>query len=153
MQKNENPKNRFKCYVAVALLLVQDGKVLLMKRANTGFGDGLYGLPGGCIDGNEPMKNALVREAKEELDILLAPETLELSSVLHVAPHFRTPNEVLLFGFISNKFSGKLQNKEPDKCDELRFFPLSELPENILEGSKKLIENMQSQVNFSELHW
>lgn len=146
-------QNRFRCYVACALLLVQEGKVLLMKRANTGFGDGLYGLPGGSIDGNEPIKSALVREVQEELGISIEPDALELASVLHVAPHFRTPNEVFLFGFTTKKFTGSIQNKEPHKCDDIRFFPITQLPETILEGSKKLIENMQAHSNFSELHW
>ena len=153
VQRIEERQNRFRCHVAVALLLIQEGQVLLMKRANTGFGDGLYGLPGGSLDGNEPIKSALIREAKEELDIIIEPDALELASCLHVAPHFRTPNEVFLFGFTAKNFTGTLQNKEPHKCDEIRFFPLIQLPDNILEGSKKLIENMQLQVNFSELHW
>jgi 8-oxo-dGTP diphosphatase len=152
-KKVEERKDRFRCYVAAALLLVQEGQILLMKRANTGFGDGLYGLPGGSLDGNEPIKSALAREAQEELGIHIEIDALELASCLHVAPHFRTPNEVLLFGFTVKKFTGVLQNKEPHKCDEIRFFPLTQLPDTILEGSRKLIENMQSHTNFSELHW
>lgn len=147
------PKERFRALVAAALLLVEKDQVLLMKRANTGFGDGLYGLPGGSIDGNEPIKKALVREAFEELGIHILPEDLTLSSVLHVAPHFRTPQEVFLFGFLATKYQGAIQNKEPHKCAEVTFFPLHALPTNILEGSHTIIQNMQNNHNFSELHW
>ncbi len=146
-------KERFKATVAAALLLIQNGKILLMRRANTGFGDGLYGLPGGSIEGNEPIKTALIRESNEELGITLLDEDVLFSSVLHIAPHFRTPSEVFLFGFRCEKFQGTVENKEPDKCDDLSFFLLDQLPENILEGSKQMIFNLLSGSHFSELHW
>lgn len=146
-------KERFKAVVAVSLLLIQNKKVLLMRRQNTGFGDGLYGLPGGSIEGNEPIKTALIREAKEELGITIFDKDLSLSSVLHIAPHFRTASEVFLFGFQCEQFQGTFENKEPDKCDDLSFFFLDQLPENTLEGTKQLITNVINGSHFSELHW
>ena len=46
-------KERFKLIVDVHLLLIKDGKIVLLKRANTGYEDGKYGLIAGHADGNE----------------------------------------------------------------------------------------------------
>ena len=36
---------------AVYLVLIEDGKILLSRRFNTGFEDGNYSLPSGHLDG------------------------------------------------------------------------------------------------------
>lgn len=146
-------KERFRSLACTVLILIQEGKVLLMKRANTGFGDGLYALPGGGIDGNEPLKSALCREAYEELGITVVPDDLEFSSVLHTGPYERNKYECIIFCFKVKKFSGTLLNAEPDKCDELRFFPLDELPENMLDASRACLHNMTNKIPFEELYW
>jgi 8-oxo-dGTP diphosphatase len=57
---------KFKLPVVVLLVLIEDGKVLLMRRQNTGWGDGDYDLVAGHIDGQETLQAALSREAYEE---------------------------------------------------------------------------------------
>lgn len=52
--------------VSVYLILVKDGKVLLLRRANTGYEDGNYGLVAGHLDGDESATTGMVREASEE---------------------------------------------------------------------------------------
>ena len=56
----------------VHVLLEQDGCVLLMRRAGTGFFDGLYSLPGGHVEEGETLRATAVREMREELGIDLA---------------------------------------------------------------------------------
>jgi 8-oxo-dGTP diphosphatase len=146
-------KERFKCRVAACLVLRQGDKVLLARRANTGFGDGFYALPGGNVDGNEPITHALVREIQEELGITIDPKDCTFISCLHVAPYFRTPDEILLFCFQAEKYKGIIENKEPEKCDDLQFFDIHSLPENMLEGSKQCLQNLISSSYFTELHW
>lgn len=43
-------KDRYKQIVAVHLILQQDDKILFQLRKNTGYGDGLYSLPGGHVE-------------------------------------------------------------------------------------------------------
>ena len=47
------PEKRFKLILSVYLILVKDGKTLLLRRTNTGYEDGNYGLVAGHVDGNE----------------------------------------------------------------------------------------------------
>ena len=61
---------------AVYLLLVQDAKILLLKRANTSYYDGWYMTPAGHMDGHELATEAMIREGYEELGITIRPEQL-----------------------------------------------------------------------------
>lgn len=52
--------------VAARILIVQDGKVLLVKEA---VGGTWWALPGGGVDHGETVESSLVREAEEELGV------------------------------------------------------------------------------------
>ena len=64
-------KERFKSVICADILIkkIIDGKecTLLMKRKNTGSNDGEYELPGGHLEANEDIFDAMIREVKEEL--------------------------------------------------------------------------------------
>ena len=60
----------------VHVLLERDGRVLLMRRAGTGFFDGLYSLPGGHVEEGESLRTTAVREMREELGIELDEASL-----------------------------------------------------------------------------
>lgn len=52
--------------VAVRALVVEDSRVLLVKEHD---GDGWWAIPGGGIDYGETLKDALIREIREELGV------------------------------------------------------------------------------------
>ena len=43
----------------------------------------------------------------------------------------------------------KVENKEPDKCKELKWINLSDLPENIIQGIKNEIECIKNNIYYS----
>ncbi|MCB0086534.1 MAG: NUDIX domain-containing protein, partial [Caldilineaceae bacterium] len=69
---------RFTCPIAVHIFLVQEEKVLLLRRYNTGYEDGNYSVPAGHLDGNEPVTQAALREAREEVGVAIAPAALRV---------------------------------------------------------------------------
>lgn len=76
-------RNYFTMPVAVHLFLLRGQEILLLRRYNTGYEDGNYSVPAGHLDGNEEVKAAAIREAKEECGIDLAPADLSLAGVMH----------------------------------------------------------------------
>ncbi len=142
--------NRFMCPVAVHLILIENGRLLMLRRKNTGFADGMYGLPAGCIEGNEPVSLAMCREAKEEAGIIIKPEDLFMTTVIH-----RKDNdwESIAFFFKVDKYEGEVMNCEPEKCDDLRFIDLHDLPSNTIPYVRLGIENSLKKKYFQEWGW
>ena len=68
-------------FTAVNVLILQNGKVLLSRRQNKGWGDGLLCIPGGHIQPGELPKVAAIREIKEELGIIVYPDDLKFYCV------------------------------------------------------------------------
>ena len=76
-------KEYFKLVTAVHLFLIRDGKILLLRRFNTGYEDGSYSVPAGHIDGNEKVTKAMTREAMEEAGITASEDKLKIAHVMH----------------------------------------------------------------------
>lgn len=142
-------KERFKLIVDVHLLLIKDGKIVLLKRANTGYEDGKYGLIAGHADGDETATEAMVREAREEAGIEINPQDLEFRLVMHR----KTDREQVGFFFTAREYNGEPHNAEPEKCSELDWFALGNLPESIIPYIKKSIECIDKGVKYYEFGW
>lgn len=140
---------RFTLPAAAHLILQKDGKVLLLRRYQTGWMDGFYALPAGHIDGNETFSTAMIREAKEEVGVTIAPEDLEFVNMTH----HNSDKEYVYVVFTAKKWNGEPQNMEPEKCDDLAWFPIDELPENTTEGVQKAIKNFRKGIYYDEMGW
>lgn len=122
-------KERFKLIPSVYLLLEKDGTLLLSRRANTGFEDGNYGLVAGHAEAGEAMSAAMIREAKEEAGITINPEDLKEIVTLH---RNCGDHERIDFFFTAMHWEGEVTNKEPELCDDLSWFPIGEMPDNVI---------------------
>ncbi|OGZ26777.1 MAG: hypothetical protein A2365_01740 [Candidatus Nealsonbacteria bacterium RIFOXYB1_FULL_40_15] len=140
-------KERFKITPAVYLILIKDGKILLQRRYNTGYFDGYYSLPAGHLDGNETFKQAMAREAKEETGIDLDVADLEL---VHVMNRKIPENERADFFFTAKNWIGEPKITESDKCDDLSWFDLNNLPDNIIPYIKQAINSFSNNIIYSE---
>lgn len=143
-------QERFKIYAAIYLLALKDGKILLMRRFNTGWSDGLYSVASGHIDGNESARKAMAREAKEEIGITIDPDDLIFANVMH---RNNPDREYIDFYFMAEKWEGEPYNAEPDKCDDLKWAPLDKLPDNIIPSVKQAIESYRTGEKYSEFGW
>ena len=68
---------RFKIITAVHLILIENERVLLLRRYNTGYEDGNYSVPAGHVEEDEDVIKAMQREAFEEIGIKIKKEDLE----------------------------------------------------------------------------
>ena len=102
---------RFKLIPEAHLLLVRDGSILLLRRCNTGYEDGKYGVVAGHLDGDETATQAMAREAFEEAGIVVDRDDLTLAHVMHR----RHRDERLSFFFTAAQWCGTPENKEPHK--------------------------------------
>ena len=135
--------------VAVHLLLVKDGQILLLRRYGTGYEDGNYSVVAGHIDGGEELKDAMIREAKEEAGIDIGRSDLEVVGVMH----FKSDREYIAFFLEASKWSGEITNVEPAKCDDLRWFHISNLPSNTIPYIRQAIENYRNGTWFDSIGW
>lgn len=146
MSSNE----RFKLRSAVYLFPLKEDKVLLLRRFNTGWMDGMYSLVSGHLDGNETVSDAMIREALEEATIKITKENLIPATVIHR----KSPDqEYIDFFFVVRDWEGEERIGEPDKCDDLSWFPINNLPDNLLPHVKEALANYQNKIPFSESGW
>lgn len=109
----------------VHVLFERDGAVLLMRRAGTGFFDGMWSLPGGHVEQGESLRDAAVREMAEELGVALQADALEVLGAVH--RHSDT-NRIDFF-LRAMRWHGEPYIAEPDKCDALAWHARSALPD------------------------
>lgn len=142
---------RFTVRVAVHLLLIKDGRVLLMRRKGTGWEDGKYGLAGGHLEGKESVTDAMIRETKEKTGIDIARESL---TVVHTM-HRMSTNELEYMDvyLTAGVWAGEPIIAETDKCDDIKWFLLAGLPENMLSYDRAALEYFAKGVAFSEVGW
>lgn len=142
-------KERFKLIPAVHLFLLNKGKILLSRRYNTGYRDGFYGVVAGHLEGNENAISAMRREAEEEAGIKISESDIAFCGIMHR----KSDEERVDFFFVSEKWNGDIKNTEPHKCDDLSWFNLEDLPENMVPYIRKAIDNFKNNISFDQFGW
>ncbi len=143
-------EERYKSAICLDLLVKRvvnnQEYVLLMKRKNTGFNDGEYELPGGHLEANEDLFDAMIREAKEELLIDLKRDDIKLIHLLH---HYN--GDRLNFIFETDGTNLNPQIGEEEKCEKLEWFKINELPNETTDKVKQIINNIINNKNYDIL--
>ena len=62
-------------FLAVSAAVIRNGRVLIVRRGG-GFGRGFHTLPGGVVEAGETLKQAVIREVREETQIHIDPVAL-----------------------------------------------------------------------------
>jgi 8-oxo-dGTP diphosphatase len=143
---------RFKVKVGVFLVLIQDNSLLCLRRYNTGVEDGLYVVPMGGLHEAESPLQAVIREAIEETNVTVEMQNLKLAHVMyrkHVQPDGYYFYQQDLF-FLSHHYTGEVRNLEPHKADDVCFFNLNDLPENLAPFIKQAVNCILTNVQYSE---
>lgn len=143
-------EHRYESKVAVFLVLTRmvNGKkeVLLQRRYNTGYKDGKYDMAAsGHLEAGESLAMAVVREAKEEIDIHIEPKDLELVAIIH--PY---QEDYINVFFSTQKYKGTPKIMEKEKCDDLNWFEINNLPDNTISRIKNVLKNMQNGIRYDD---
>ncbi len=147
----------FKTLSAVMLILEKqiEGRkqILLQKRQNTGYMDGMWDCAAsGHVEENESMKMAMKREAQEELGIQINIDDIKFASFSH---KYTISTGVIYYNayFSISNYDGKITIAEPEKCSDLKWFYIDELPEDLICDRKIAIQNYCNNIPYSEYGW
>lgn len=130
--------------VAATVAPVKNREIMLQRRTD----DGTWGLHGGAMDMGETIYQTARREFFEETGY--TAEKLELWDVYSgEAHHHIYPNgdEVYVVDvvFICKEFSGE-QKIQESEVSEIKWFPLSSLPEDIFPLDKVIITDIAQRL-------
>lgn len=135
---------------AVMLFLVQEDRVLLQRRLNTGYMDGCWDCgASGHVETGESMRQAMVREAREELGVEIAVDDLEFATMTHKYALDDGRGYVNVY-FIAHRYRGEPCIMEPNKCAEIAWFSIQQLPVDLIADRRQAWENFHQAVMYDE---
>ena len=142
----------FRSFSAVFPLIIKTNdictQILLHRRQNTGYQDGKWDVAGsGHVDNGETAQAAVIRECKEELGIDVQMKDLVFAHLSHRLSQDRTYYDIY---FAVNDYNGTPTIMESDKCSELQWFPINNLPADIIECRKQGIQHYLNKNPYSE---
>lgn len=112
-------------YLAVSAAIIRDGKVLVVRRARKPAIN-LYTLPGGVVEPGERLKEAAVREVREETALAIEPAGLAgHSEVIVRDAQGGVERHFVVLCFAARWLSGEVALNE--ELDDARWLEPSEL--------------------------
>ena len=139
---------REKFLSAVYLIIKnENNEILLQRRQGTKLWPGFLALPAGHIDEGEYAYEAAIREAKEELGINISVDNITDTFVVNrrnksLMPYFDIYFEI-------NKYDGVIEISEPEKCSELIWQDINNLPNDMIDFEIEAIKNNLLGIKFS----
>ncbi len=138
-------------WVGCGYLIVNDNhQVLLIKRTDKSQwgGWGFRAQPGGTIEFGDTLENTVKREIKEELNV-----DIELIWPQIFAEDIREENGIKKHRFTGGCFAkiiwGDVKIMEPEKCSEVKWFDLDNLPEPIIWYTRPFIEKYRERIKWN----
>lgn len=126
-------------------------EILLHRRKNTGYQDGKWDIAAsGHVDEGETAKMAVARECKEELGIDVKIIDLSFAHLSHRISNSGGKDYYDIY-FLVNKYDGIPKIMEPDKCSGLRWFNINNLPNEIIEIRKLVLDKYKNNIQYSEI--
>jgi 8-oxo-dGTP pyrophosphatase MutT (NUDIX family) len=122
---------------SVNIFIVSGNKLLLSRRQNTGWLDGHLCAPGGHVEEGETPRQAIIREVSEELGAIILEKDLEF---LCVAVRNTGTREYVAYEFTLHDEGYIFKNTEPDRCSELVWVDLQNLPDDVISDFRAIIE-------------
>lgn len=117
-------------FVTVDAVVIQSGHILLVKR-RASPGKGLYALPGGFVNQDETLQDAMIRELREETKIKVLKQVLEghiVSSSVFDDPDRSQRGRTITTAYLIELPPGKLPKvRGSDDAEKAVWVPLNEV--------------------------
>ncbi|MFD5099643.1 methyltransferase domain-containing protein [Streptomyces albidochromogenes] len=137
--------------VDVHLILRRGDEVLLSRRSGTGYADGLLHAPSGHVEDGEDVRAALIREAAEEIGVVLSPDDLRVALVMQHRGPRGNPRTGWFFAAECGPDLAPY-NREPGKCSGLGWYPLHALPADMVAYCRAGLDAYRAGERFV-IHW
>jgi 8-oxo-dGTP pyrophosphatase MutT (NUDIX family) len=123
-----NPE-RFASHLSVCVAVYNDkGELLLHQRGkNSKYLARFWDFPSGHVEEGEEIIVSAARELKEETGLTVGVNNLKLVAIVQRSVDYPYTD----FLFVADKWQGTSQIMEPNKCDDMRWFPLDKLPDKL----------------------
>ncbi|MEW6035064.1 MAG: NUDIX hydrolase [Candidatus Micrarchaeota archaeon] len=122
---------------ACDMILIEGGKVLLVKRAREPFKDE-WALPGGRIEDDETAEECLRREMKEETGLDVEPVKM---TGLYSDPG-RDPRKIIAAAYLVRRVGGEVC--AGDDAGEAEWYDLNDRPELCADHEKILKDALKA---------
>lgn len=136
---------------AAAIIINDKDEILLQSRAD----NEKWGLPGGCQELGERFEDTIIREVKEETNLTITEENLELITIVSGNTRKNVyPNGDVVYNntalYRIKNYQGEIKKDYESK--ELKFFALNHLPKNqhdpdLIEVYKNWLQNKSKYEN------
>lgn len=125
--------------VGVGAIIVEGDRVVLVKRAHPPI-QGHWSIPGGVLEVGEMVREAAIREAREETGLTVEPgELLGVYDRILRDPEHRVQYHYVLIDFLCRRMKGDLL--AASDAAEVRWFTRQELPAlNLAEDTLEVIQ-------------
>jgi 8-oxo-dGTP pyrophosphatase MutT (NUDIX family) len=126
-------------------------EILLHRRKNTGYQDGKWDMAAsGHVDEGETAKMAVVRECAEELGIEMKIADLSFVHLSHRVSNSGGKTYYDIYFAVEN-YDGIPKIMEPNKCSELRWFNINDLPNEMIDIRKAVLDDYRNNIQYSEV--
>ena len=142
---------RFTLNAASHALVIHNDNLLVLRRFNTGWMDGMYTTPTGHIEKGESASEAAARELLEESGLLARPEDMEHA----ITVHRQNESKEVYFDnyFIAKAWTGEPYMAEPDKSDRIEWVALDNLPDDTVPTVSRAIKAYLVGEHYAEEGW
>ena len=127
----------------------EEGQILLQRRRGSKLWSGFLALPAGHIDKGENVYEAAIREANEELGITFSVNDI-VDTFVVMRRNTTLPSYYDVYFEIKN-YSGVISIMEPEKCSQLVWNSLNELPDDMIDFEKEAILKNRDGCKFSTI--
>ncbi len=131
--------------VGIGVYILNEKNELMIGLRKSKHGNGTWSPPGGKLDFFESFEACAIRETKEECNLDLKKEDLQILGVTNDI-HENEEKHFVTIHLFTRKFSGVLNANEPDKCEIWQWSSLDNLPENMFLSAQNFLENNKERI-------